>query len=77
MRPKESSKGQQQNIKDGLWTIPAKRMKVKIEFILPPTPLPLAHLGDANRFLFSADGGADADKRTLQGARIDDPREAR
>jgi integrase len=58
LRRKEASKGHQREIKEGLWLVPAERMKGKTEFVVPLTDAALAQLGDTKGFLFSTDGGA-------------------
>jgi integrase len=58
LRRTEASKGHGREIKDGLWTIPAERMKNKLDFVVPLSATALDLLGNGKAYLFSTDGGA-------------------
>jgi integrase len=58
LRRNEASEGHGREIRDGLWTIPADRMKGKIEFVVPLSPVASDLLGVLTKgHVFSTDGG--------------------
>jgi len=64
VRRSEAARGSWPEIADGLWTIPAERMKAKQDHVVPLTPSALALIGEkppkAGPFIFSTDNGATA-----------------
>jgi integrase len=62
VRRSEAARASWPEITDGLWTIPAERMKAKQDHVVPLTPTAIDLIGPKGRgrFIFSTDGGKTA-----------------